>query len=188
MERAVFLDRDGTINIEKNYVHKIEDYEFIPGAEEAISKLNAAKFKTIVVSNQSGVARGYFGITAILNLHDYIQRELRKKNAWIDAFYYCPHHPEGAVPEFSIVCECRKPKRGMIDFALKKWELNLEKSYVVGDHATDILLGKNIGAKTIFVKTGHGLHQMEKLTEWELQPDQVAENLPEATDYILTRG
>ncbi len=185
--RAVFLDRDGTINIEKDYLHKIEEFEFIPGAEESIGRLNRAGFKTIVVSNQSGVARGLFGVTSIHQIHDYLQRELRKKGAWIDAFFYCPHHPDGTIPEFSIVCDCRKPNVGMVQRALKKWDLDMEKSYVIGDHGSDMVLGKNIGATTIFVRTGHGHHEEERLKETGITPDCVAPSIVEAVDFIFSR-
>ncbi|MBL7960382.1 HAD family hydrolase, partial [bacterium] len=129
--RAVFIDRDGTLNVEKDYVYKIEDFEFIPGAKEAIRLLNEHHFKVIVISNQSGIARGYYTPNDVHLLHDYIQRELRKEKAQIDAFFYCPHHPDGTVDEFRKLCDCRKPSPGMILQAEQKLNIDLQSSYVI---------------------------------------------------------
>ena len=133
--RAVFLDRDGTLNIDKGYVHRIEDWEWIPGAIEAIAALKKARFLVIIITNQAGIARGYYDEADMNNLHARINEELKEHGATIDGFYHCPHHPEfGAVRE----CECRKPMPGMID------------------KASDIQAGLAAGIKSILVLTGYG--------------------------------
>ena len=122
-KKTVFLDRDGTINVEKNYLYRLEDFEFIPKAPEAIAMLNKCGYQVIVVSNQAGVARGYYTEDDVKKLHKYINLRLKEYNAHIDAFYYCPHHPdkgfEGEIKELKIDCDCRKPKIGMLEKAKK---------------------------------------------------------------------
>ena len=150
---AVFLDRDGTINIEKNYLHKIEDWEWIPGAIDAIRMLNEMGFLVVVVTNQAGVARGYYSEHDIKKLHDFISEELKKNYALIDAYYYCPHHPDYTKDD---VCDCRKPKAGMLEKAIGDLDIDKNLSYIIGDKVTDIEAGNNIGIKAILVSTGYG--------------------------------
>ena len=154
--RAVFLDRDGTINIEKNYLHKIEDFEFIPGAPEAIKKLKDAGFLVIVVSNQSGIARGYFDEQAVMLLHQHIQTLLKSYGTVIDAFYFCPHHPEEGLGDYKVDCDCRKGNPGMLLQAAKEYDIDLQNSFMVGDKLADIEAGKRAGCKSILVLTGYG--------------------------------
>jgi D-glycero-D-manno-heptose 1,7-bisphosphate phosphatase len=151
--RAVFLDRDGTINVEKDYLYKIEDFEFIPKAPEAIKKLKDAGFMVIVISNQSGIARGYFDEDAVHQLHKHIQHELAKYNTIIDAFYICPHHPEEGD---RVVCDCRKGKPGMLLRAAVDHDIDLGKSFMVGDKMADIEAGVRAGCQSLLVLTGYG--------------------------------
>ena len=154
--RAVFLDRDGTINVEKNYLHKVEDFEFIPGAPEAIKKLKDAGFLVIVVSNQSGIARGYFDELDVAQIHQHMQTELATYGTLIDAFYFCPHHPDEGLGAYKVQCECRKGKPGMLLQAALEHDLDLQHSFMVGDKLADIVAGERAGCKSILVLTGYG--------------------------------
>ena len=156
LRRAVFLDRDGTINVEKNYLHKIEDFEFIPGAPEAIKKLKDAGFLVIVVSNQSGIARGYFDEEAVRKLHQHIQDELSVIGTSIDAFYFCPHHQVEGLGDYKVDCDCRKGNPGMLLHAAQEHDIDLMQSFMVGDKLADIEAGARAGCKSILVLTGYG--------------------------------
>ena len=154
--RAVFLDRDGTINVEKDYLYKIEAFEFIPGAQEAIKRLKEAGFVVIVVSNQSGVSRGYFDEDAVNRLHQHIQSELTAYGTSIDAFYFCPHHPDKGLGDYKVDCNCRKGKPGMLLQAAREHDIDLQNSFMVGDKLADIEAGERAGCKSILVLTGYG--------------------------------
>jgi len=148
---AVFLDRDGTINIDKGYVYRVEDWEWIPGAIDAIVALKNAGFLVIIITNQAGIARGYYNEADLTNLHTRINEELQEHGVMIDGFYHCPHHPE-----FSAVCECRKPLPGLIYEASQDLDVDLECSWLVGDKASDIQAGLAAMVKSILVLTGYG--------------------------------
>ena len=154
--RAVFLDRDGTINVEKDYLYKVEDFEFITGAPEAIKRLKGAGFLVIIVSNQSGVARGYFDERTVLMLHQHIQTLLAGYETAIDAFYFCPHHPEEGIGDYKVDCDCRKGKPGMLLQAAKDYDIDLCRSFMVGDKLADIEAGQRAGCQPILVLTGYG--------------------------------
>ena len=160
--RAVFLDRDGTINIEKDYLYKIEDFEFISGAPEAIKRLKEAGFVVIVVSNQSGVAQGYFDEDAVNQLHRHIQAELTDYGTSIDGFYFCPHHPDKGVGAYKVDCNCRKGKPGMLLQAAREDDLDLQNSFMVGDKLADIEAGERAGCKSVLVLTGYGSKTAQK--------------------------
>lgn len=150
---AVFLDRDGTLNVESGYVHRWEDWEWIPGAIDAITRLNRMGLLVVVVSNQAGVARGYYDEAAIQRLHDAANRDLAHYGARIDAYYYCPHHPEcGEIRN----CACRKPAPGLLIQAAHDLDIDLARSWLVGDKATDIEAGIAAGVSPILVETGYG--------------------------------
>lgn len=150
---AVFFDRDDTLNTDKGYVHRMEDWEWIPGAIDAIAALKKAGFLVIVITNQAGIARGYYDEAAMANLHEKINEELKEHDAVIDGFYHCPHHPEfGAVRE----CECRKPMPGMIYKASQDFDIDLGRSWLIGDKMSDIQAGLAAGVKSILVSTGYG--------------------------------
>lgn len=150
---AVFLDRDGTLNVESGYVHRWEDWEWIHGAIDAITRLNRMGLLVVVVSNQAGVARGYYDEAAIQRLHDAANRDLAHYGARIDAYYYCPHHPEhGEIRD----CACRKPAPGLLIQAAHDLDIDLARSWLVGDKATDIEAGIAAGVSPILVETGYG--------------------------------
>lgn len=184
MLRCVFLDRDGTIIYDKGYIGKIKDVMLIPRAAEAVKMLNNAGFLVIVTSNQSGIARGYFDIDAVTKVNAEIQSRLNKYGAHIDASYYCPHFTEGVNKKYVKKCLCRKPSQGMIKIAVKDFNINIRKSFVIGDKLTDVLFGKRAGAKTIMVLTGHGKDEIKNITK-KTKPDFIAKDLISAVKKLL---
>ena len=155
MKRAVFLDRDGTINIEKEYLYRAEDFEFIPGVPEAIRLLNEAGIMVVVVTNQSGVARGYYTEEDVESLHRHIAGKLEVSGAHVDVWLYCPHHPSGRG-SYALPCDCRKPLPGMLHEAAARYDIDLENSIMIGDKLADIEAGTAAGCRTILVRTGYG--------------------------------
>ena len=154
--RAVFLDRDGTINVEKNYLYRIADFEFLPGAVAAIHRLKEAGFLVFVVTNQSGVARGYYSLEDVEMLHSHLQEELRRQGTAIDAFYICPHHPEQGLGPWRRQCDCRKGAPGMLLQAAAEFGVDLARSFMVGDKEADIEAGRRAGCTPLLVLTGYG--------------------------------
>lgn len=153
---AVFLDRDGTINVEKNYLHRIEDFEFIPGAPEAIRQLNQAGYLVLVVTNQSGVARGYFSLAEVDALHRHMVQRLAESGARIDGFYVCPHHPTAGQGIWRRDCSCRKGQPGLLLQAAAEHGIDLARSYMVGDKTADVEAGQRAGCSPLLVLTGYG--------------------------------
>ena len=180
MKKAIFLDRDGTINVEKDYIYKSEDLVFEEGSIEALKTFKNLGYILIVVSNQSGIARGYF-TEEDLNIFNNNMNEILKKNGVeITEFYCCPHHPDG-IEEYKKVCECRKPNNKMIEDAIKKYNINREKSYMIGDKTSDIGAGLKSNLKTVLVKTGYGLKDMEKVDKNETL---ICENLKDFSEIL----
>ena len=150
---AVFLDRDGTINAEKGYVYRPSDWEWLPGSVEAIARFNRMGFLVVVVTNQAGIARGLFRETDVRRLHDTVNRMLAARGSRIDAYYICPHHPDfGKVRH----CPCRKPSPGLLFRAQRELGIDLRRSYLIGDKASDIAAGRAAGVTSILVGTGYG--------------------------------
>lgn len=157
MNKAVFFDRDGTLIEEKNYLNNIEDIKIFDDAFEALSQLKKNGYKLIIVSNQSGVARGYFSIDTVKKINDEILKQFQLKGVNIDGVYFCPHHRDGSVAEYSIDCECRKPKIKLALEAKNDFNLDLSQCIMVGDKESDIEFGINFKAKaTVIVNTGYG--------------------------------
>lgn len=183
---AVFIDRDGTINEQMGYINHLSRFKILPGVPEAIRLLNENNFLTIVVTNQSGVARGYFPIELVAEVHSFMEESLRNSGAYMDGIFFCPHYPTGDVPEYTIECDCRKPKTGLIDQAMGSFDIDISGSYVVGDHSTDLELANNCGLKAIMVKTGYGLGGVKYLLpNMEISPSYVADDLLDAVKWIL---
>jgi D-glycero-D-manno-heptose 1,7-bisphosphate phosphatase len=152
-QRAFFLDRDGTINVDKNYLYKVEDWEWTPRAIDAIKLINSAGYLAIVVTNQAGIARGYYTDKDVETLHQQVDQMLAKYDAKIDAYYYCPHHTEfGSQRE----CHCRKPNPGMLLQARKDFKIDFDRSYLIGDKLIDAQAAINVGVKPALVRTGYG--------------------------------
>lgn len=141
--KAVFFDRDGTLNVDVHYLHRPEDFEWIPGAKEAIKYVNDHGYLAILVTNQSGVARGYYPESDIRCVYDWMNEQLAAIGAHLDALYYCPHHPDGTVPEYSRTCNCRKPGPQLINEACAKYDIDKQQSYFVGDNDTDMQCAAN---------------------------------------------
>jgi D,D-heptose 1,7-bisphosphate phosphatase len=154
---AVFLDRDGTINEEVGYLDSLEKLRMIPEAFEAIRLINQSGMKTVVISNQSGVARGYFDEAFVETVHERIQALLKERGTRIDRFYYCPHHPTEGMGAYRMACACRKPEAGLLLRASQEMGIELARSYMVGDMSKDIEAAAKAGAKGILVQTGHGM-------------------------------
>jgi len=182
MHKAVFLDRDGTIVEDVGYLNHPKDIKFIPGSIEAIKALNKAGYKVVVITNQAGVARGLIREDLLQTIDKTIQKFILNGGAQIDGLYYCPHHPEHGVYPYKRECDCRKPNPGMLKKAQKDLDLDLSKSFMVGDKATDIEAGKSAGTKTVLVTTGKGAKEKDRLQN---QPDHIAANLKQAVSWIL---
>jgi histidinol-phosphate phosphatase family protein len=179
--RAVFLDRDGTVNKEVNYLSKIRQLDILPNSAKAIKLLNENNFKVIIITNQSGVAREYFSKETLEDINEHLKNELAKEGAQIDAIYYCPHHPDEG-------CQCRKPRPGMIESAKKEHDLDLSSSFIVGDTINDLETGYNVGCKTVLVLTGYGKRELKEQENWKLSPDFIAQDLLDAVMWIIGEG
>jgi D-glycero-D-manno-heptose 1,7-bisphosphate phosphatase len=186
LRAAVFLDRDGTLNEEVGYVNHPSRFQVYPWAAEAVGELNRAGLAAVVVTNQSGVARGYFEEALVARLHQQLRREIEQAGAHLDGIYYCPHHPEGRVAEFRRECDCRKPMLGLIERAAADLKLDLARSYVVGDRFLDMEMARRGGMRGIFVLTGYGLGEYENhRTKWPHQPWRVEKDVLAAVRVIL---
>ena len=184
-KRAVFLDRDGTINVEVTHLHKVEQLELISGASTGINLLNEAGYKTVVCTNQSAVARGYLSEAYLAKIHEELKKMLAKKDARIDSFYYCPHHPVEGRPPYRVTCDCRKPRPGMLMNAAQDLDIELKRSFVIGDKVSDLEAGAAVGCKSILVLTGYGQEFKRKLKHLSFQPTHVAKDILDACRWIV---
>ena len=184
-KRAIFLDRDGTINEEVNHLSNQDQFKLLKGVGEAISKINSAGFLTVVVTNQPVIARGYLKEPELKTIHNKMETLLGNEGAYIDKIYYCPHHQDkgfdGEIKELKYECDCRKPKTGMFMQAKKDLNIIFEKSWVIGDRTSDILVAKKLKMKSLLVQTGYA----GKDRNHEAQPDFLVEDLNEAVSVIL---
>jgi D-glycero-D-manno-heptose 1,7-bisphosphate phosphatase len=184
---AAFLDRDGTLNEEVNFVRSPEELEMLPGAADAVRALNDHGIIVCIISNQSGVARGFFTEEDLAPIHAKLERELDRSGARINHIYYCPHHPTEGKPPYNVVCSCRKPGTGMLRQAAEEFDLDLRRSFVVGDRIVDIQAGRAAGATTILVLTGYGPHALQECRTQGIIPDFIAEDITEATRIIMQK-
>lgn len=183
---AVFLDRDGTINEEVGYVNHPSRFRLFPYSASAIRLLNDSGWLAILVTNQAGVARGYFSEDVFNQTQQRMQQQLEEASARLDAVYYCLHHPTVGVAPYRQDCGCRKPKAGLIQCATADFEIELTRSWMVGDRYSDVELARNAGLKSAFVLTGYGRGEWEyQRSDWKYQPDIVCENILEAVQQIL---
>jgi len=176
MNKAIFYDRDGVLNEDTNYPYKIEDFILLPNVIEALTLLKD-QFKFVIITNQSGIGRGYFTMDDFNNFNNHLLNILSKHNIKFEKTYVCPHTKEDN-------CDCRKPKTTFIKQAEKEFNIDLEQSFLIGDHPHDIQLGKDAGIKTILMLTGHGLKHKEEIQE---KPDFIAHNLLEAAQWIMNQ-
>jgi D-glycero-D-manno-heptose 1,7-bisphosphate phosphatase len=183
---AVFLDRDGTLNEDIGFLDRMEALTLFPWTADAIRLLNRAGFCTVVTTNQSAVARGMIDEGFLRTVHQEIDRRLARGGANIDRYYYCPHHPEAPLAPYRQVCECRKPRPGMLLQAARDMGLDLARSVMVGDRRLDVSCGHAAGARAVLVRTGLGAAEEEDLVEDSgAQPDAILNNLMEAVGWIL---
>jgi len=187
--RAVFIDRDGTISEEDGYVNHVTRYRVFPFAAEALRLLHDAGWLAVLVTNQAGVARGYFREELIGEVHARLASELGRAGARLDAVYYCPHHPSVGEPPYRQDCDCRKPRPGLIRRAAEDLGLDLAGCWMVGDRYSDVELARNAGVRSALVLTGYGRGELEHQSHvWPRRPDLVAENLLEAAREIVKAG
>lgn len=183
---AVFIDRDGTISEEVGYVNHPSRYRVFPYAPRAVKLLNEAGWLAVLVTNQAGVARGYFVEDLISEVHAALAQELERGGARLDAVYYCPHHPSVGEPPYKLDCDCRKPRPGLVRRAAEELNIDLPASWMVGDRYGDVELARNAGLRSAFVLSGYGRGEWEyQRGRWPHQPDLVAEDLLEAVREIL---
>ena len=188
MSAAVFLDRDGTLIEEVGYLDRAERVALYPYAAAAIRALNQAGILVVMVTNQSGVARGFFSEAVVDEVHRHIAGVLELGSARIDADYHCPHHPDGRVAEYAVQCECRKPGRALVDRAVRELGVDPARSFTVGDRWVDIGLARTIGARGVLVRTGYGASEEHRLPADGLRADAVVNNLVEAAGWILANS
>lgn len=183
---VVFLDRDGTLNVEVGYIRNLDDLVLIEGAADAIQKLNRSGVAAILVTNQTGAARGYYAESHILDLNARLLKLLANGGAHLDAVYYCPHLENGTVAPYNVACDCRKPEPGMVKQAYEEHpELDSKRSFVIGDKATDVELAQKCGAKGVLVTTGYGTAVIKGEYQHPVEPDFQAASIVEAVDWIL---
>jgi D-glycero-D-manno-heptose 1,7-bisphosphate phosphatase len=185
---ALFLDRDGTINEEMGYINHPDRFVVFPFVAESIRIFNALRMKVVVVTNQSGVARGYFDETLVMELHNNLMNIMKEQGAIIDAIYYCPHHPKEGLGHYKVDCDCRKPKPGMVLKAAKDHQIDIENSIMIGDRYKDIIFAKklNMGSGLVLTGYGRGEYTFDK-QKWEYEPDFIGENLLEVAKQIKVK-
>lgn len=166
--KVVFLDRDGTINIEKEYLYKWEEFQFEKSVLTGLRKLQKLGYEFIIVTNQAGIARGYYTEEDLLKLHKLMKTYLKNEGINILDCYYCPHHPTNGIGEYKKECSCRKPNSGMLEKGIKDYNVDVENSFMVGDKGSDILAGINAGLTSILVKTGYGKNYLELAEKLEV--------------------
>jgi D-glycero-D-manno-heptose 1,7-bisphosphate phosphatase len=182
--RAAFLDRDGTLIEDAGYLDRIDRVKMYPWTIDAVRLLNRAGLLVVVATNQSGVARGYFTEGIVEEVHHHISSLVAEGGAYIDAYYYCPHHPEGTVDGYRHQCDCRKPAGGLIERAVRELGVDPSRSFVVGDRWLDVRLARAVGARGVLVRTGFGRSE-EAQPQPDVTADEVADNLMGATGWIL---
>ena len=186
--RAIFMDRDGTICEEVGYVNHLSRSRLLPNSLEAIRLVNRAGYLAIVVTNQSGVARGLFGEDLVRAVHRQLVSRVEAAGSLLDAIYYCPHHPREGSPPYRQECDCRKPKPGLLLRAARERDIDLQHSYMIGDSLVDLVAGRAAGVGVVHVLTGYGRglvdHQPDRFT---VRPLHTAEDLLEAVRWILAR-
>ncbi|MBI2650980.1 HAD family hydrolase [Candidatus Woesearchaeota archaeon] len=179
MVKAVFLDRDGTLNYDPGYVHKVEDFKLLYGVIEGL-RLLSKEFIFIVITNQSGIGRGIHTEKDMHKFNEKLVSELKKESVEIKKVYYCPHTPEE-------LCKCRKPHTKYVMDAEKEFGIDIKKSWLIGDHPHDTEMGVKAGCKTIYLLTGHGKKHLDDLKKSEIKPDFIAKNFLEAAEFIVAQ-
>lgn len=184
MNKAIFLDRDGTINVEKNYLYKIEDFEFLPGVIDALKKLQDAGYLLIIITNQSGIGRGYYTEDDFKKLNDWMVVTLKEKGVTISDVYYCPHLPDAKIKEYRKDCECRKPKLGMYHQAIKEHDLDLSQCYAIGDKIRDCAICESSECKGYLIGSNENQSVIDAVKGGEYKNVIYANNLLNSSNEI----
>lgn len=179
--KFIIFDRDGVINIEKHFLHKIEDFEYENTVIESLLKLGEMGYKFIIITNQSGIGKGYYSESDYKKLENFIMKDLESKGIIIEKTFFCPHHPEG-IGQYQKDCDCRKPKTGNFLKAINEFNIDIENSYMIGDRVTDLIPANKLGFKTVLIKTGYGKENINKLQEHNLN-SLIVENM---IDFVNT--
>jgi D-glycero-D-manno-heptose 1,7-bisphosphate phosphatase len=185
---AVFLDRDGTMIDEVGYLDREDDVRWFPWTIDAIRLLNRAGYLVCVVTNQGGIGLGLFDEPFVTRLHASLDVTLREAGAVVDGWFLCPHHPRAVVPGLEGPCECRKPGRGMIDAACARWDIDLSRSWVVGDRDLDVMMAAAVGARGVLVRTGYGEREWRSKADTLPPGTAIVMDLMAATSLILSQG
>ena len=185
MNKAIFLDRDGTINVEKNYLYKIEDFEFLPGVIEALKMLQDAGFLLIVITNQSGIGRGYYTENDFKKLNDWMVLTLKDQGVTINAVYFCPHLPDAKLKKYRMDCECRKPKLGMYEQAIKDFDVDVSQSYAIGDKIRDLSICHTTGCRGFLVGANETVDIIEQIQRGDIGSIRYETNLYGAAFRII---
>jgi len=189
LKPAIFMDRDGTLSHEVGYVNHASRFRLYSYSVDAVRLINASPFLAVVVTNQAGVARGYFPESLIQEVHGSLRAAMEAGGARLDGIYYCPHHPSVGEPPYRHDCDCRKPRPGLLRRAAAELDIDLARSWVIGDRHGDLQLAWNVGARGAMVKSGYGLGEMaHHAPKWRRQPDLTAEHLLEAVRLILDQA
>lgn len=188
LQPAIFIDRDGTINEDIGYVSAPDELIVYPYAAEAVRLINESNLKAIVITNQSGIARRMYTEATLAAIHDRMVEELARGGARIDAIYYCPHHPRIGDEHYRRACDCRKPGTGMLAQAAREHDIDLTRSFVIGDKSSDINLATNAGARGVLVMTGYGRETLANRGTWPCAPAIIADDLLDAVRRILESG
>jgi D-glycero-D-manno-heptose 1,7-bisphosphate phosphatase len=184
MRPAVFLDRDGTLIEEVGYLDRLDRMALFPWTVDAVRSLNRADLPVVVVTNQAGVARGFFDERFVADAHRHLSDRLAGGGAHVDGYYYCPHHPDAPLADYRVRCECRKPLPGMLQEAGRALDLDLERSFVIGDRWLDIEMAAAVGARGVLVRTGYGRTEASR-PRAGLAAALIADNLIEAVSWVL---
>ena len=185
---AAFIDRDGCLTEEVGYVNHASRIRLLPRTAEAVRRLNAAGMPAVMVTNQAGIARGYFSADVLRAANEAVERQLAEGHARLDGLYVCTHHPTEGAPPYRAECDCRKPRPGLLLRAARELDLDLAASVMIGDRISDVAVGQSVGAAGVLVLTGYGLGEWEHQRQgWALKPDHVADDLLDAVDWALAR-
>lgn len=183
--KAVFLDRDGTINVEKHYLHKIEDFEFLPGAIEALKMLQNAGFLLIIITNQSGIGRGYYQEKDFVALNDWMLNYLEENGVHISKVYFCPHHPNAKLDKYRAVCNCRKPATGLFEQAINEFSIDISKSWAIGDKLRDCAICGATACKGVLIENNETEEVLRSVKNGEMKDIFYAVSLKDAAQRIL---
>lgn len=183
-QKAIFLDRDGTINVEKKYLYKVEDFEFIPGVIEALKLFQSLGYILIVITNQSGIARGYYDIQEYYTINDWMIKELKKNGVDIKKTYFCPHHPNACIAEYRMKCECRKPKLGLFKKAIEEFDIDLNVSFAIGDKIRDCAICAKTNCKGYLISTNEKKNIIESVKAGRINNVRYANDLMDVAFII----